>query len=102
MNHWQITKDYINTDKDNREGVERTWNYTQSKDDFKARKDVKQYKWRCYDDDNNLYYEGILWITDRAYGTECMFNPLDEFAEPDAGATSIEYFNETKKVWEVL
>src|SRR3954463_12887824 len=46
------------------------------------------WRWRCLDDDGELYYEG------RFIGDEIrMFAPLEDFAQPDAGATTIEYLN---------
>lgn len=39
---------------------------------------VFNYRFRLYDDDDNLYYEG--------WQTEQDFEPLDEFATPNAGA----------------
>lgn len=45
-------------------------------------------RWRCRDDDGELYYEG------RFIGPESqMFGPLEDFATPDAGATTIEYLD---------
>lgn len=107
MNYWLITKDHtFDAAKDkpnmNREGCERHYTYKESKESFKARPDVVCHKWRTLDDDNNLYHEGLIWVTQRADGGECLFNPLDEFSQPDAGATTIEYFNETTKEWQVL
>lgn len=108
MNYWLITKDHnfdaaTDIPTMNREGVDSGWDAeVRDVDAFKARKDVLCYKWRTVDDDNHLCHEGLLWVTQRADGGECLFNPLDEFSMPDAGATTIEYFNEVTKEWEVL
>lgn len=45
-------------------------------------------KFRMRDDDRELYYEG-LYIGD---DSEDMFGPLDDFGQPNAGCTMIEYF----------
>lgn len=50
------------------------------------------HKFRMYDDDGELYYEGRC--------DEESFGPLDDFGKPNAGATSIEYFTDGK--WSVL
>jgi len=53
--------------------------------------------WRCKDDDGELYYEG------RFIGLDSdMFGPLEDFAQPDAGATVIEYLNPDTNAWEAL
>ena len=39
--------------------------------------------WSAYDDDGGCYYEGML------YGDYSGFEPLDDFAMPDSGCTSI-------------
>lgn len=55
------------------------------------------WRWRCLDDDGELYYEG------RFIGDEIrMFAPLEDFAQPDAGATTIEYLNAETGAWERL
>lgn len=59
-----------------------------------AAPDVRQ--WRCKDDDGEIYYEG------RYIGSVYGFAPLTDFAQPDAGATTIEYLNPTTGQWEAL
>lgn len=61
------------------------------------------HKWRCYDDDGILYYDGrYLSETDEQpseskHGgcignlSEDAFGPLWDFAQPDAGAVTIKY-----------
>lgn len=44
-------------------------------------------KWRAYDDDGELYYEG-LWIGEDEYG----LGPLTDFCMGDAGCTTIKVF----------
>lgn len=54
-------------------------------------------RWRCKDDDGELCYEG------RFIGAEdAIFAPLEDFAMPDSGATSIEYLNPQTGTWEIL
>lgn len=55
-------------------------------------------RWRCKDDDGEIYYEGRYIGTDEADG----FGPLHDFAQPDAGATTIEYLNPATGQWEEL
>ena len=52
-------------------------------------------EFEIYDDDNILYYKGR--IIGACYG----FEPLDDFGEPNAGATMIKYKNKEGE-WEVL
>jgi len=52
-------------------------------------------KFRLYDDDMILYYEGYLCGEDY-HG----FEPMDDYGEPNAGCTIIEYYKDGK--WEVL
>lgn len=57
---------------------------------------VQVRRWRCMDDDGELYYEG------RFIGPESrIFAPLEDFAMPDAGATTIEYLAPSG-AWEAL
>lgn len=93
MSFWKITKDYLD-DKDsdlNRVGYARYPN-NQNVIAFKKRSDVKKYAWRVLDDDQNVYYAGMAWFTDKTFGSNHMFNPLDEFCRADSGATEIQYF----------
>lgn len=55
-------------------------------------------RWRCKDDDDEVYYEGRYV----GPGDERMFGPLDDFARPDAGASSIEYMNPETGQWDPL
>lgn len=52
------------------------------------------YKFRIYDDDNNLYYEGNC--------KSQSFAPLEHFGSPNAGASSIAYFNKDTNNWDTL
>jgi len=63
-------------------------------------------KWRCRDDDDNIYYYGLL-LQDGATGLDDMDEhalsaPLDNFAMPDAGAVKIEHFNPVTRKWEYV
>ena len=51
-------------------------------------------QFRMYDDDNELYYEGILW--DSTNGCHDMA-PLHDFGMPNAGCTRIDIFR--KGAW---
>ena len=49
----------------------------------------KAKRFRMYDDDGTLYYEGALVGDDE-------FAPLDDFGEPNAGCTRIDIFENGK------
>lgn len=49
-------------------------------------------------DDGIVYYKGLSSSND----DETAFNPLDDFGMPNAGCTSIEYYNPKLKIWEEL
>ena len=47
-------------------------------------------RFSVYDDDNICYAEGILYSSDEALDTEeALFSPLDQYAGPALGCTSI-------------
>lgn len=52
-------------------------------------------KFRMYDDDGELYYEGRS-------GDSSDFGPLDDFGMPNAGATRIDYLNLATGKFETL
>lgn len=54
--------------------------------------------WRMFDDDRELYYEGIL-IGDSEDETEG-FSPLDNYGTPGAGCVRIDYYIDGK--WDTL
>lgn len=53
------------------------------------------HKFRMKDDDDEIYYYGRS-------SSDSSFAPLDDFGMPNAGCTSIEYYNAEHKKWEVL
>ena len=61
--------------------------------------DVGSLTFRMRDGDGALYYEGACYLPEGL--TEDAFAPLDDFGEPNAGATVIEY-ETTEGVWETL
>lgn len=58
-------------------------------------------KFRMYDDDGELYYEGRI-ITNDDGGSEIDFCPLDDFGMPNSGCTRIDYLGSDGKTWETL
>jgi len=56
-------------------------------------------RFRMKDDDGEVYYEGRIILLDDA-DPEAEFGPMDNFGAPNAGCTSIEYFENGK--WEYL
>lgn len=78
-----ITKDYINDGKF--EGLKST--------DKQELLDKCTIPFRLYDDDDELYYEGL--------GSDSSsFQPLDLFGMPNDGCTRLDYFENNK--WETL
>ncbi len=56
-------------------------------------------RFRLKDDDGEVYFEG-RFLGDAS--SEDAFGPLDDYGTPDAGCTSIEYFNPAKEKWQAL
>jgi hypothetical protein len=54
---------------------------------------------KIYDDDGELYYSGIRTGEAAEYGSQELFEPLDDFGRPNAGATEIHYWNPVSKEW---
>jgi len=52
-------------------------------------------RWRAFDDDGELYYEG-LWVGEDDYG----LGPLTDFCQPNAGCTRLELFENGK--WSIV
>jgi hypothetical protein len=90
---WIIDKDHIKDQYSNREG--------------RASRDYEEevfltlelVKWRVKDDDGDIYYEGRMTKERLEDSEDRSFGPLD-FAMADAGATTMEYFQDGK--WEQL
>jgi len=60
-----------------------------------------QQKFKMYDDDGILYYDGIISYDDpELMNSEIDFSPLDDFGTPNAGCTSIRYL--INGSWEIL
>lgn len=76
---WVITRDYI--DEDQAVGTMGPRGCTFTKEDIA----INGKKFRMYDDDNELYYEGYL------VGICDGFEPLDDYGTPNAGCTYIQY-----------
>jgi hypothetical protein len=53
-----------------------------------------KYKFKMYDDDNILYYEGLSDDCD----SEKAFSPLDDFGTGNAGCTEIHYLTNGKYI----
>lgn len=94
MAEWIITKDFIN------EGEEfnRAMNSYSSENAKELLTDENAHTFRMYDDDGELYYEGLCSDAD----SEEAFEPLDDFGEPDAGCTEIRYKNKQTQKFETL
>jgi len=81
---WEITKDYINDD-DSEIGTQG------GNVDLVSRKEGR---FRMYDDDANLYFEGKI------HGNFAGFEPLDDLGMPGYGCTTIKYWK--NNTWEIL
>ena len=86
---WKITKDHINEGE--RDDVMPTFHQTLRHD----YSDLMIHKFKLYDDDGQLYFEGLSTNQD----CESAFQPLD-WAMADAGCTDIKYL--TPRGWESL
>ena len=91
---WYITKDWA----DDGDAVGQ-WNGHFSPESLTKRngldicKKLCNHKFRMYDDDGELYYEGFS-------NDSSSFQPLDDFGMPNAGCTEIKYLEKGK--WETL
>lgn len=77
---WVITNDVVSDGEDNGVMGPRKVKYT--KEEIKS----KGVQFKMFDDDGELYYVGYLLGGDG-------FEPLDDFGEPNAGATEIQLRN---------
>ena len=59
------------------------------------------HRFRLFDDDGGLYYEGLCLEGPEGEEEEA-FGPLDDYGTPNAGAVRIEYYDKEKKAWGVL
>lgn len=110
--HWIITKDLINTSPDDTPKVGRFCGAKQYAEALRAApKDAKEairqafrdtmnFEFRLYDDDNELYYEGLCKDLDDA-DEEQAFAPLD-WAMADVGATRMDYRKKGDTEWQTL
>ena len=88
---WIIDKDYIDS-------VDGGLLVTENMDEHVANellKDGKGLKFKLYDDDKILYYEGRM-VGD--FEGEQQFDPLD-WAQPNAGCTGMQTYDEGKWEW---
>lgn len=86
VNMWEITKDHI----------EQKDCHIKSMYFSHLNKDLMTHKFKLYDDDGELYYEGMA--TNQSF--ESAFEPLD-WGMADSGCTDIKYLNEDGQ-WESL
>jgi hypothetical protein len=105
---WQITKDHINNTGKNPEidqlidlptygigeGEKPKNNFNKNRSKLEAFNKLPKWKFRLYDDDDNLYYSGESTCS-------CSFAPLD-WAMWDSGCTYIKYFDKKSRRWEIL
>lgn len=90
---WIIDNDHIKDQFSNREG------YASLDFDEPCFMEQDRVEWRVKDDDGDIYYEGRMTKERLEDSEERAFGPLD-FAAVDAGATTMEYYEDGK--WVVL
>ena len=78
--YWIVSKDLIHNEFCEQYGIPSRAGVSYGD---KGLKGVNPATWSAYDDDDNCYYIG------RIYGEYDGFEPLHDFATPDAGATYI-------------
>lgn len=117
--HWIITKDHISqrvcetlgdpvtTHADRTFRAGRQW-----KEQFRSADDAQKadmlatlkaemnYEFRLYDDDGELYYEGLCKDLDDQSGDDA-FEPLD-WAMMDSGCTTMKYRKKGETAWQTL
>jgi hypothetical protein len=110
--HWIITADHINTSPGDTtrlhyRGTTKAWNlsYRGANPEAKAFmldafKESMNYEFRLYDDDGELYYEGLCKDLDQA-NEDAAFRPLD-WAMNDVGATTMKYRKKGETEWKTL
>jgi hypothetical protein len=91
---WWIDKDLV----DGGESIGK-WNayFRNPNSGLEVVKRICKFKFRMFDDDGVLYYEG--YSNDN--NGEKAFDPLDDFGLPNAGCTDIKYKNKLGR-WESL
>jgi len=67
-----------------------------------ALNDGRGEKFRMYDDDGILYYEGRIIHVDGYEAPDEGFEPLDDYGTPNAGAVDIHYRNPKTGEWSPL
>ncbi|MBO88162.1 MAG: hypothetical protein CMP14_01460 [Rickettsiales bacterium] len=87
---WIITKDKISSDD-----VGTTGPASNNSELEKSLKAGKGQEFKMFDDDQTLYYEGLI------VGDYTGFEPLDDFGMPNAGCTAIAYKNKSN-VFEII
>ena len=84
---WTVTRDHINTGEDALPNPATGWGGArvgwEGPRNCDSSLTTNPASWAAYDDDGELYYEGML------YGDYDGFEPLNDFAMPDAGAVRI-------------
>jgi hypothetical protein len=93
---WRITKDHVTLPQEgsNREGLEGPSNAPKT---LTPDNNADVVAWRTFcDGETEPCYQGLM------VGEYQGFEPLDDFATPDAGCTRIELFNTEKNQWEAL
>ena len=89
---WVITKDVLGDGE--HDGYSFAPKIALDKPQVKA---LLVHKFKLFDDDGILYYEGVATNQD----SESAFEPLD-WAMANDGCTEIQYYNEDTKEWETL
>ena len=104
---WIIDKDHISSDLGSIDFDERdeagTMGPANIDDLVKAALEKgRGQRFRMFDDDRTLYYEGRIIFLSNYEAPDMMFEPLDDFGTPNAGCTIIQYRNRQTGDWEDL
>jgi hypothetical protein len=97
---WIIDKDRLSNGEGSRVGIMGPHNLI---DSIKAQLESgKGEPFRLLDDDGEIYYEGRIIHHEGYEAPDTGFEPLDDFGEPDAGCSGIQYKSERTGQWEDL
>lgn len=92
LDSWEITRDHLFRPGDKVLGMRDEYGVMGPREGNHSL--PRPHRFRMYDDDGELYYEGLA--------ARVSFAPLDDFGTPNAGCTRIDYFNPETQTWETL
>ena len=98
---WIITKDFISKpeDDDISRAGDTSSNFNPEK--FEKEKEKDYYQFRLLDDDETVYFEGLISVSDIEGTEEQAFDPLDSY-QGIYGVTIMQYKKPNEETWETL